>query len=120
MPWIKSRNRIKGFSISRPMKSLWTNCAITGSMPAICSTLPNQVPNIYGKDSLKPTWIRETLPLMKEVQSLMKAAGHQPVNRDDPSYLSFLQTTLVHMNRLSEMHPFLDFNMEKERMEIRA
>jgi hypothetical protein len=59
----------------------------------------------------------QTLPLMKEVQSLMKASGHRPVNRDDPSYLSFLQTSLMAMNRLSEKHPFLDFRKEKVGME---
>jgi hypothetical protein len=60
---------------------------------------------------------RETLPLMKEVQSLIKAAGHRPVNREDPSYLSFLQTSLAAMNDLSERHPFLDFRPEKEKLE---
>jgi hypothetical protein len=58
-----------------------------------------------------------TLPLMKEVQSLLNASGHRPVNRDDPSYRLFLQTSIDAMNRLSEIHPFLDFRPEREWME---
>jgi hypothetical protein len=86
----------------------------------------------YARDMLHPSesaveyiWERfletymdpETIPLMKEVQSLMKAAGHRPVNRDDPSYRSFLKTSIAAMNHLSEMHSFLDFRPEKEWME---
>jgi len=59
----------------------------------------------------------DTLPLMKEVQSLTKAAGHRPVNSADPSNRSFLQNFISAMNRLSELHPFLDFRNETEWME---
>jgi hypothetical protein len=59
----------------------------------------------------------DTLPLMKEVQSLVKAACHRPVNPNDPSNRSFLQTSIAAMNRLSEMHPFLDFSPETGRLE---
>ncbi len=86
----------------------------------------------YARDMLHPsdagaeyTWERfletymdpQILPLMKEVQNLLKAADHRPVNRDDPSYRSFLQTTIETMNRLSEKHPFLDFCPETKRLE---
>jgi hypothetical protein len=86
----------------------------------------------YARDMLHPSesgaeyiWERfletymdpDTLPLMKEVQSLMKAAGHRPVNPDDPFNRSFLQNSIAAMNSLSEMHPFLDFRHETEWME---
>jgi GSCFA family len=86
----------------------------------------------YARDMLHPsesgieyTWERfletymdpDTLPLMKEVQSLVKAAYHRPVNPDDPSNKSFLQTSIAAMNYISEMHPFLDFSQEIARLE---
>ena len=86
----------------------------------------------YGRDMLHPSesgvdyiWDRfletymdaETLPLMKEVQSLIKTAGHRPVNPDDPSHQIFLQTSVAAMQRLSEMHPFLDFSPEIKKLE---
>jgi len=88
----------------------------------------------YARDMLHPSesgaeyiWERfletymdpDTLPLMKEVQSLIKAAGHRPVNSADPSNRSFLQNSIAAMNRLSGMHPFLDFRHETEWMEKR-
>jgi hypothetical protein len=85
----------------------------------------------YARDMLHPSesgaeyiWERfletymdaDTLPLMKEVQSLIKAAGHRPVNPADPSNRSFLKNSITAMNRLSEKHPFLDFRNETEWM----
>jgi hypothetical protein len=56
----------------------------------------------------------ETLPLMKEIQSLVKAANHQPVNPHDPSFKEFLQSAIKAMNRLSAQHPKVDFRTEIE------
>jgi len=83
----------------------------------------------YAGDMLHPsesgieyTWNRfidtyiaaDTLPLMKEVQSLVKVAGHRPVNPNNPSYKEFLKSAITAMNRLSSIHPYIDFRPEIE------
>jgi len=83
----------------------------------------------YASDMLHPsesgieyTWNRfvdayldeGTLPLMKEIQSLVKAAGHRPVNPQDPAYKDFLQSTINSMNRLSAQYSHIDFHTEIE------
>jgi hypothetical protein len=58
----------------------------------------------------------ETIPLMREIQTLMKTTGHRPINPEDPSYKSFLIAAMKNMNRLSENHPEIDFHPETEKI----
>ena len=56
----------------------------------------------------------KTLPLMNDIQSLVKAARHRPVNPQDPAHKDFLQSTINSMKRLSSQHSNIDFRAEIE------
>ncbi len=57
---------------------------------------------------------RETMMLMRDIQPLVKAAGHRPVNPHDPAYQIFLQQSIDAMNRISAQYPDIDFRTEVE------
>jgi hypothetical protein len=54
--------------------------------------------------------------LMKEVNSIIKAVNHRPVNPEDPAYLKFLQSTITTITHLIKTHPYLDFRPEIEEL----
>ncbi|MBN2762741.1 MAG: GSCFA domain-containing protein [Bacteroidales bacterium] len=81
----------------------------------------------YATDMLHPsesgiayTWNRfietyideKTMPLMKEVQSIVNAARHRPVNRHDPANKNFIRSTIKAIQYFSAKHPFFDFHKE--------
>lgn len=55
----------------------------------------------------------ETLKIMPEVLSVIKAVNHRPIHESGPDFMKFRHNTLQKMEQLESTYPFLNFSAEK-------
>ncbi len=57
--------------------------------------------------------------LMVEIEKINLAINHRPFNTETQEYRSFISSTISKIEQVQQQHPYIDFNHEKELLQVR-
>lgn len=76
---------------------------------------PSKVAIDYIWENFSRTYFNtETSDIIKEVDKIIQARNHRPLNPDTDSHKKFLENQIEIINKISKKYPFVDFNDESE------
>ena len=80
----------------------------------INATAVNHIWDLFEKSIIQ----EESIKISKEVQKIVSAVNHRPINSDAVEYFNFLNRFLKKITEIETKHPFLNLKLEKEYFKV--